>query len=84
VDQIGHLAVATDSGAVLAVAPGHFTDGCPVLVERRWDPDGPDVVYRSYLDPLSGRSLLVEVALADSPRSFLVNPRRWSEAAASA
>jgi hypothetical protein len=51
-----------------------------VLAERRWDDEGPDVHYRTYLDPRSGRSLLVEVALADAPRGFLVNPRHWSEA----
>jgi N-methylhydantoinase B len=78
--QQGNLAVAEASGQVLAEAPGHWTDGCPVLEERRWPADGPDVVFRTYLDPASGRSLHVEVALAGGPRSFEVNPRRWTDA----
>jgi N-methylhydantoinase B len=77
--QQGNLAFAEASGQVLAEAPAHWTDGCPVLEERRWPADGPDVVFRTYLDPASGRALHVEVALADGPRSFEVNPRRWTE-----
>jgi N-methylhydantoinase B len=79
--QQGNLAYAEESGQVLAEAPAHWTDGCPVLEERRWPEGGPDVVFRTYLDPLVGRALHVEVALADGPRSFEVNPRRWTEAA---
>jgi N-methylhydantoinase B len=78
--QRGAVAYAAESGAPLAVAPGHWTDGCPVLVERLWD-DGPAVEYRAYLDPGSGRALHVEVALAGSPRSFTVLPDRWLAAA---
>jgi N-methylhydantoinase B len=81
--QRGAFALAEASGAVLAQAPDHWTDGCPLLVERRWA-EGPEVVYRSYLDPETGRALHVEVALADSARSFSVEPRRWTEAAAPA
>jgi N-methylhydantoinase B len=80
--QQGNLAYAEESGQVLAEAPAHWTDGCPVLEERRWPEGGPDVVFRTYLDPLIGRALHVEVALADGPRSFEVNPRRWAEAEA--
>jgi N-methylhydantoinase B len=79
--QRGNLAYAEESGQLLAEAPAHWTDGCPVLEERRWPEGGPDVVFRTYLDPLSGRALHVEVALADAPRSFEVNPRRWTEVA---
>jgi N-methylhydantoinase B len=78
--QQGNLAYAEASGQVLAEAPAHWTDGCPVLEERRWPEGGPNVVFRTYLDPLMGRALHVEVALADGPRSFGVNPRRWTEA----
>ncbi len=78
--QRGALAVSEASGALLAVAPDHWTDGCPVITERRWDETGPDVVFRTYLDPDTGRALHVEVALGDAPRSFLVNPDRWSAA----
>jgi N-methylhydantoinase B len=77
--QQGNLAFAEATGQVLAEAPAHWTDGCPVLEERRWPADGPDVVFRTYLDPASGRALHVEVALAEGPRSFEVNPRRWTE-----
>ena len=79
--QQGRLAYAEESGQVLAEAPQHWTDGCAVLEERRWPEDGPDVVFRSYLDPRVGRALHVEVALAGGPRSFEVNPRRWTDAA---
>jgi N-methylhydantoinase B len=79
--QRGSAAFADRSGALLAVAPDHWTAGCPVLVERRWQDDGPGVVFRTYLDPVEGRALHVEVALADTPRSFSVAPLRWSSAA---
>jgi hypothetical protein len=49
-----------------------------VLVERRWGADGPDVVFRTYLDPTSGRALHVEAAVGGSPRSFEVSPTRWT------
>jgi N-methylhydantoinase B len=79
--QRGAVAYAEASGAPLAVAPDHWTDGCPVLVERPWA-DGPPVEYRSYLDPGSGRVLHVEAVLAGAPRSFAVFPARWAEAGA--
>jgi N-methylhydantoinase B len=79
--QQGNLAYAEESGQVLAESPHHWTDGCPVLEERRWPEGGPDVVFRTYLDPLTGRALHVEVALAGGPRSFEVSPRRWSHVA---
>jgi N-methylhydantoinase B len=78
--QRGCVAYAEASGAPLAIAPDHWTDGCPVHVERRW-PGGPPVVFRTYLDPGSGRSLFVEVALEDAPRSFEMSPQRWTAAA---
>jgi len=62
----------------MSVAPLHR------LRADRWDewPEGgPDVVFRTYLDPLTGRALHVEVALADGPRSLAVNPRRWTDGA---
>jgi N-methylhydantoinase B len=78
--QRGAVAYAAASGAPLAIAPAHWTDGCPVLVERRWDAAGPDVVFRTYLDPRSGRALHVEAAVGNSPRSFEVSPTRWTQA----
>jgi N-methylhydantoinase B len=76
--QVGYLAVAEATGAVLAVAPDHWTDGCPVLVDRL-SSSGPGVEVRAYLDPNSGRSLYVEAVPAGSARSFEVSPRRWTE-----
>jgi N-methylhydantoinase B len=81
--QRGPVAYAEASGTALAVAPDHWTDGCPVIVERPWTA-GPGVEYRTYLDPGSGRALHVEVALAGAPRSFSVLPTRWTAAAVSA
>ena len=66
--QQGPRAYAEESGELLAEAPNHWTDGCPVLEDRRWPDAGPDVVFRTYLDPSSGRALHVEVALAGGPR----------------
>ncbi|MBB3085533.1 hydantoinase B/oxoprolinase family protein [Geodermatophilus sabuli] len=74
VDQRGGVAVSARSGAVLAHAPAHWTDGCPVLVEAVAD----GVETRSYLDPATGHILHTEVALAGEPRSFESSPLRWS------
>jgi N-methylhydantoinase B len=74
--QRGAVAYSLQSGAPLAVAPDHWTDGCPVLEERRRD-GGPDVVLRSYLDPRNGRALHVEATIQGEPRGFEVSPRRW-------
>ena len=57
--------------------------GCPMLIERRWQAvDGPDVSYRSWLDPETGRALHVEAIVDGDTNSFLVAPARWAEAAA--
>ncbi|MBM3660183.1 MAG: hypothetical protein FJW95_11890 [Actinobacteria bacterium] len=77
--QRGRHAVAEASGAVLAAAPDHWTDGCPVLTEDLWGDDGPRVTLRTYLDPVSGRALHVEAVAGDAPRSFSVEPARWRD-----
>ena len=77
--QRGNVAMSERSGAPLAVAPDHWTDGCPVLVEPRSDL-GPEVDIRSYLDPATGYVLFVEAAPAGAPRSFESAPSRWTEA----
>ena len=82
VNQNG-TAIAEESGAILAQSPGHWTDGCPVLIELRPE-GGPDVHVRSYLDPMSGRVLYAEVALADEPRGFDSSPLHWTAAATGA
>jgi N-methylhydantoinase B len=79
--QSGALAIAEASGAPLARAPDHWTEGCPVLIERRWGPEAPDVIHRSWLDPESGRSLHVEAILASDPERFIVAPEHWLAAA---
>lgn len=79
--QRGGVAWSEAGGAPLALAPDHWTDGCPVLEERRWD-DGPQVVFRTYLDPRTGDALHVEAVTGEAhPRNFEVSPRRWTEAA---
>lgn len=70
------VAVAEASGSVLALAPDHWTDGCPVLVERRPE-GGPNVVTRCYLDPTTGSILYAEVAPAGAQRGFSVDPHHW-------
>jgi N-methylhydantoinase B len=80
--QRGAVAYSQHSGAPLAISPDHWTDGCPVLQERRRDA-GPAVVVRSYLDPRDGRALHVEATLEGEPRGFEVSPRRWTEMARS-
>jgi N-methylhydantoinase B len=80
--QRGDIAVAEVSGAVLARAPDHWTDGCPVLIEMLYDDDRPGVISRSWLDPQTGSNLHVEAVLAEDPERFMVAPRRWVEARA--
>jgi N-methylhydantoinase B len=81
--QYGDKAIAAASGAVLARSPDHWTTGCACLIEHLWPKgQGPDVIYRSWLDPLTGRALHVEAVVDGDMDSFLVAPRRWTEAAA--
>ena len=79
VAQHGAIARCVRTGAALAVAPAHWTDGCPVLEQTRPGP-GPALVERSYLDPHDGRVLHTEVVPAGYPRAFAVFPKRWTEA----
>lgn len=74
VEQRGGLAVSERSGAVLAEAPSHWSDGCPLLREAVTD----GIETRHYLDPLTGHILHTEVAAVGEPRSFESNPTRWS------
>jgi len=78
--QIGNHAVTIDSGAVLAIAPDHWTEGCPVLCERISD----DAESRAYLDPVTGKTLLVDVVPIGMERSISTMPQRWSQARATA
>ena len=77
--QVGNRALAEGSGAVLAVAPRSWAEGCPTLDAEDTGPNGFTVKTRTYLDPLTGEQLLVELLLPDeSQRSFECTPARWS------
>jgi N-methylhydantoinase B len=77
--QHGAIAVAEQSGALLAVAPGNWLDGCPVL-DRLLDERAGRLVVRSYLDPLTGRILFADVQFAEEGPGMEIRPRRWAEA----
>ncbi len=80
--QRGAVAFAEASGAPLAVAPGHWADGCPrTEVALRRPGQGPDIVIRTYLDPGTGQALHVETVPAGTARAFAVEPERWTAAA---
>jgi N-methylhydantoinase B len=76
VEQHGSAAHSILSGATLAASPDHWTDGCPILEEQR-----DRLLIRSYLDPLSGRSLLVEALPVGETRAVDTRPTRWTQAA---
>ncbi len=82
VAQRGRHAIAERSGAVLAVAPDNWLAGCPVI--ETLVHEAQDVVMRVYLDPLSGRSLHVDVARRGDTPSIGILPRRWTQAATTA
>jgi N-methylhydantoinase B len=77
VEQKGAVAYAASSGAALALAPDHWTDGCPILDELR----GRRLLVRSYLDPLTGRILFVDALPRGEPRTTETRPNRWVRAA---
>ena len=76
VAQEGRLARSRRSGAILAVAPDHWTDGCPVLEERR-ESGGLTLLVEAYLDPVTGHALCVDVRPEGIERTFTTLPRRW-------
>ncbi|RZI53610.1 MAG: hydantoinase B/oxoprolinase family protein [Pseudonocardia sp.] len=77
--QRDNVAFAERSGAPLAVAPAHWTDGCPRLVED--DPAKP-VVLTKYLDPITGTVLHADLVPRGWGRSFATLPDRWVNATA--
>jgi N-methylhydantoinase B len=77
--QNGRRAVSLDGGAVLAEAPNAWTDGCATLDEEDVGPNGYVVRTRAYLDPVSGRRLLLEILLPDGSSAFECSPDRWSK-----
>src|SRR6185369_9423786 len=74
----GAIAYSMASGAPLAKAPHHWTDGCPVLRERHPTRSGTDVIYDTYLDPVTGAALEVDARLDGDERSFTSLPRSWT------
>ncbi|MGH1561625.1 hydantoinase B/oxoprolinase family protein [Mumia sp. DW29H23] len=76
VERRGATAVAAQSGAILAHAPDSWTDGCPTL-ERQV---AAAIVERTYLDPETGRTLLVEAVPSGSPLSVAAQPDHWTRA----
>ena len=78
--QRGRKAVAERSGAVLALASAHWTDGCAVLEEDFPSPGPVPLVLRSYLDPLRGHALHAELVPRGEARCFGTFPDRWTGA----
>jgi N-methylhydantoinase B len=74
--QKAGIAFALASGAALARAPAHWTDGCPTLDELR----GDRLSVRSFLDPLTGRILLVDTLPRGEQRTIATLPTRWTTA----
>lgn len=77
--QRGNLAVSEYSGAVLAVAPDNWLDGCPVL-DILIDDRAGGTVARAHLDPASGRMLFVDVLRKGDAPSIECRPDRWARA----
>ena len=77
--QRGNLAIAEASGAVLAVAPGNWLDGCPVI-DTHVDDRAGGTITRSHLDPATGRLLFVDVLRLQDGPSMDIAPLRWSQA----
>ena len=76
--QVEAMAYAAASGAALALAPDPWTDGCLTLEEPR----GNRLLIRSYLDPVTGKLLLVDVLPRGESCTIETRPRRWQAAAA--
>jgi N-methylhydantoinase B len=77
--QRGNLAVSEWSGAVLAVAPGNWLDGCPVI-DTHVDDRAGGTITRSHLDPATGRLLFVDVLRVTDGPSMDISPLRWTQA----
>jgi N-methylhydantoinase B len=75
VEQRGGVAISTRSGAPLALAPDHWTTGCPVI--RNFLSAGHGVEIIAYLDPVTGHTLFVDVVAMGTERSFETSPHRW-------
>jgi N-methylhydantoinase B len=72
--QRGRRAYAAASGACLAQAPDPWTDGCPTIERAVTE----SLTERGYLDPRTGRALLVEVVPNGHGCTITTSPARWS------
>jgi N-methylhydantoinase B len=77
IEQQGGVAVSMRSQAPLALAPDHWTEGCPVI--RNFLPMGEGVEAVAYLDPGTGHTLFVDIVADGNLRSFSTQPFRWRE-----
>ena len=68
---------ALEAELLIQAAPDDWVDGCAVLSQRL----GDSMAIESYLDPTTGRLLLVEVKPIGEGRTIEAIPRRWSDAA---
>jgi N-methylhydantoinase B len=75
--QRSNLALAEQSGAVLAEAPNNWLDGCPVL-DIPLFAGAKGVVTRAHLDPLTGRMLYVDVLRPGDGPTIEIRPERWT------
>jgi N-methylhydantoinase B len=78
--QVGRTAVSVQSGAVLAVAPDPWIEGCPTIDDTDSGANGFVVSIRSYLDPITGDRLFQEILRPDGVLSFECSPDRWAKA----
>jgi N-methylhydantoinase B len=74
--QCGRFAVSEDSGTILAIAPGNWLDGCPVL-DMPIDDRAGGIVARAHLEPVTGRMLYVDVLRSGDGPSIDIRPERW-------
>ena len=78
--QVGRTAVSVHSGAVLAIAPDPWIEGCSTIDETDVGANGFVVTTRSYLDPITGDRLFQEILRPDGVLSFECSPDRWTRA----
>ena len=78
--QVGRTAVSVQSGAVLAIAPDPWIEGCSTIDETDVGANGFVVTTRSYLDPITGDRLFQEILRPDGVLSFECSPDRWTRA----
>jgi len=80
--QYGQYAVAEKSGAVLAIAPGNWLNGCPVITSH-FSKGDVKAISRSYLDPRTGAILHLSLDRADEGVPMDIQPARWAGTATS-